>query len=116
MECCGVGVDLKDDLVPTPCHGQEYLPLDQVARGLIQPGFEHFQGWGIHELPNQSVPVSCHPHGKTFLLMLNLNFPSFKFEIILLLLFVLSPQFLMKSLPLAVIRSKVAFDYLGGLF
>lgn len=44
-------MDLKDHLVPTPCHGQEHFPLDQIAQGLTQPGFEDFQGWGIHELP-----------------------------------------------------------------
>jgi len=26
-----VGRGLKDHLVPTPCHEQEHLPLDQVA-------------------------------------------------------------------------------------
>ena len=27
-----VGRDLKDHLVPTPCHEQGHLPLDQVAQ------------------------------------------------------------------------------------
>ena len=30
--------DLKDHLVPTPCHGQGHLPLDQLAQSPIQPG------------------------------------------------------------------------------
>jgi len=32
-------------VVPTPCHGQGHLPLDQVVQSSIQPGLEHCQGW-----------------------------------------------------------------------
>lgn len=41
-------MDIKDHLVsPLPhCHEQGHVPLDQVAQGFIQPGFEHCQGWG----------------------------------------------------------------------
>lgn len=35
--------DLKKHLVPTPCHGQKHLPLDQVAQIPVQPGLENFQ-------------------------------------------------------------------------
>ncbi|KAK4821804.1 hypothetical protein QYF61_003833 [Mycteria americana] len=56
-----VAKDLKDHLVPTPCHGQGQLPLDQVAQSPMQPGLEHFQGWGIHNFSGQSVPVPHHP-------------------------------------------------------
>ena len=31
---------------PSPCHGQGCPPPAQAAQGPIQPGFEHFQGWG----------------------------------------------------------------------
>ncbi|KAL9864359.1 uncharacterized protein GJ701_002201 [Geothlypis trichas] len=31
--------------------------LEQVAPGLVQPGFEHCPGWGIHSLPGH--PVQC---------------------------------------------------------
>lgn len=31
-----VGRNLEDHLFPTPCHGQEYFPLDQDAPGPIQ--------------------------------------------------------------------------------
>jgi len=31
-----------------PCHEQGCLPLSQVAQSSIQPGLEHFQGWGSH--------------------------------------------------------------------
>ncbi|KAK4818440.1 hypothetical protein QYF61_013127 [Mycteria americana] len=39
-----------------------HLPLDQVAQSPIQPGLEHFQGWGIHSFSGQPVPVPHHPH------------------------------------------------------
>jgi len=61
-----VGRDLKDHPVPTPCHGQEYHPLDQVAEGPIQPGLEHFQGWGIHSFSGQPVLVPHHPLSEEF--------------------------------------------------
>ena len=38
-----VGRDLKDDIVPTPCHGQGCHLPDQVVQGPIQPGLEHPQ-------------------------------------------------------------------------
>ena len=41
-------------------------PLDQAAQSLIQPGLECLQGWGIHNLLGQPVPVRHHPLcGKT---------------------------------------------------
>ena len=33
-----------------------YLILDQAAQCSIQPGLEHLQGWGIHNLSGQPVP------------------------------------------------------------
>jgi len=39
-----VGMDLKDHLVPSPCHEQGHLPLDRVAQSSIQPGVGHCQG------------------------------------------------------------------------
>jgi len=62
-----VGRDLKDHLVPNPCHEQGHLPLDQVAQSSIQPGPEHCQGWGIHRFSGQPVLVFHHPHGEEFL-------------------------------------------------
>ncbi|NXP40728.1 RN169 ligase, partial [Leiothrix lutea] len=41
-----VGRNLK--VHPTPCPGQGDPPLSQVASSPIQPGLEHFQGWGSH--------------------------------------------------------------------
>ena len=34
---------------------------DQAAQSHIQPGLECLQGWGIHNLLGQSVPVLHHP-------------------------------------------------------
>jgi len=49
--------DLKDHECPTPHHRQghqpPYLVPDQAAQGPIQPGLEHLQGWGIHNLSGQ---------------------------------------------------------------
>jgi len=36
-------------------------PLHQAAQSHIQPGLECLQGWGIHNLLGQSVPVPHHP-------------------------------------------------------
>ena len=44
----GLEGTIKDHLIQHPCHGQGHLPLDQVAPSPIQPGLEHFQGWGSH--------------------------------------------------------------------
>ena len=38
--------------------------LDQVAQGPIQPGLEHLQGWGIHNLSGQPVSAPHHSPGK----------------------------------------------------
>ena len=62
-----VGKDLKDHLVPPPCHGQGHLPLAQVAQSPVQPGLEPFQGGGSHSFSGQPVPVSHHPHREELL-------------------------------------------------
>jgi len=36
------------------------LVLEQVAQGPIQPGLEHFRGWGIHCLSGQTVSTPPH--------------------------------------------------------
>ena len=51
----------------SPCHRQGHQPphlLDQVAQGPIQPGLEHLQGWGIHNLSGQPIPAPHHSPGK----------------------------------------------------
>ena len=52
-----------------PRHRQGHQPphfiLDQAAQGPIQPGLEHLQGWGIHNLSVfQAVSVPHHSHSK----------------------------------------------------
>ena len=48
-----------------PCFRQGCQPLDQaldqIAQGLVQPGLEHLQGWGIHSPSGQPIPTSHHP-------------------------------------------------------
>jgi len=52
--------DLKDHLVSTsPRYVQDHKPPDQAAQSHIQPGPECLQGWGIHNLSGQPIPV-CH--------------------------------------------------------
>ena len=38
--------------------------LQQVAQDHVQSGFEYLQGWRLHNLSGQPIPVSGHPHGK----------------------------------------------------
>ena len=45
-------------------HQPPYLILAQAAQGPIQPGLEHLQGWGIHNLSGQPVPAPHHSLGK----------------------------------------------------
>ena len=56
--------DHNDHLVSTPCYVQGRQPPDQAARSHIQPGLECLQGWGIHSLLGQPVPVHDHPLGE----------------------------------------------------
>jgi len=43
-------------------------------------GLEHLQGWGIHHLSGQPVPVPHSPYCKIFFLISNLNLPSFNLK------------------------------------
>jgi len=43
--------------VPTPCYVQGCQPAAQAAQSHIQPGLECLQGWGIHSLLGQLVPI-----------------------------------------------------------
>ena len=38
--------------------------LQQVAQDYVQSGFEYLQGWRLHSLSGQPVPVFDHPFGK----------------------------------------------------
>ena len=67
IEHFGLEGTFRGHLAQPPGSKQGHLSLDQVAQSLVQPGLEHFQGWGLHYLPRQSVPVFQHPHSKNFL-------------------------------------------------
>ena len=44
----------------SPCHSEGRQPPDQAAQSRIQSGLECLQGWGIHSLLGQPVPVHHH--------------------------------------------------------
>jgi len=79
-----VGRDLKDHQAPTllPQAGPptSYLILDQAAWGPIEPGLEHLQGRGIHNLSGQPVPAPHHSLSKEFPWIFSLNLPSFNLK------------------------------------
>jgi len=50
-----------------PCYVQGRQPPDQAAQSHIQPGLECLQGWGIHSVLGQPVPVRYHPLGEKLL-------------------------------------------------
>ena len=59
-----------------PCYVQGHQPPDQAAQSHIQPGLECLQGWGIHSLLGQPVPLCVTTLCvKNFLLISNLNLP-----------------------------------------
>ena len=51
-----------------PCHRQGHQPphliLDRAAQSPIQPGLEHLQGQGIHNLSGQLVSPPHHSHSE----------------------------------------------------
>jgi len=57
----------RGHLVQPPSSKQGNRQLDQVAQSPVQSGLECFQGWGLHCLSGQPVPVFHHPHCKEFL-------------------------------------------------
>ena len=58
----------KGHLVQLPCNEQGRVQPHQVAQGLIQPRLESLQGWGIHHISGQPVPVPQHLYCKSFFL------------------------------------------------
>jgi len=61
----GVGRDLCGSSNPTPLPKQGHR--EQVAKDLIQAGFEYLQRRRIHNLPGQPVPVLHHPQSEEVL-------------------------------------------------
>ena len=57
-----VGRDLWRSSGPTPVLKQGHLELVAQAHG--QMAFEYLQGWRLHNLPGQPVPVFSHPHSE----------------------------------------------------
>ncbi|KAK4826745.1 hypothetical protein QYF61_010998 [Mycteria americana] len=55
-----VGRDLWKASDPTPLLKQGHLDL--LAQDYVQPPFEYVQGWRLHNLSGQPVPVLSHPH------------------------------------------------------
>jgi len=53
--------DHDEHRVSTPCYVQGHQP---AAQSHIQPGLECLQGWGIHSLLGQPVPVPHHHLGE----------------------------------------------------
>lgn len=63
--------------MPWPKKGQ----LQQVAHGFVQFHIEYVQGWHVHSLPGQSLPVLNHPHReKKILPWISLEIPVFQLE------------------------------------
>jgi len=67
IECFGLEGTFRVHLAQHPCSEQGHLQLGQVAQSPVQPGLECFQGWDLHCLSGQPVPVFHHPHYKNFL-------------------------------------------------
>ena len=57
-----VGRDLWRSLCPTPLLKQGHL--DTVAQDHVQMGSEYLQGWRLHNISGQPIPVLCHLHSK----------------------------------------------------
>ena len=66
-ERCGWEGTFRGHLAQPPCSEHGYLQLDQGAQSPVQPGLECFQGWGMHHLSGQPVPVLHHPYCRKFL-------------------------------------------------
>lgn len=59
MEWCEWKGALEIQFQPS-CHGQEYLPQDQLVQSLIPLGLEQFQGWNILNFSGKTVPLPYH--------------------------------------------------------
>jgi len=68
IECLELKENSRIIKLHPPCHMQGQQPPDlilhQAAQGPIQPGLEHLQGWGLHNLSGQPISVPNHSHSK----------------------------------------------------
>jgi len=70
----------KSHPVQLPCSEQGHLQLEQVAQSPIQPDLECHQGWVIHHLSGQPVPVPHRTYCKKFISHVQSKSLLFKFE------------------------------------
>ena len=63
-------------------HQPSRLIPAQAAQGTIQPGLEHLQGWGIHNLSEQLFQHLTTLIVKNFPLTSNLNLPTFSLTLL----------------------------------
>jgi len=61
IEWPGLKTTSKTISLQPPRYVQGHQPPDQAAQSHFQPGLEGLQGWGIHSLLRQPVPVHLHP-------------------------------------------------------
>lgn len=57
------------------CNEQEQLQLDQFAQSPVQTDLKCLQGWDIHHISGQPVPLPHHPCRKNFFLISSLDLP-----------------------------------------
>ena len=72
-----VGRDLWRSSGPTPLLKQGHLEL--AAQDHVQMASEYLQGWRLHPLPGQPVPVLGHPHSKILFPDVQREPPVFQF-------------------------------------
>jgi len=72
-----VGKDLWRSSSPTPQLKQG--PLEPFAQDYVQSAFELLQGWRLHSLSGQLVPVLDHPHSKKMFPDVQVEPPVFQF-------------------------------------
>ena len=76
----------RGHLAQSPCSEQGHLQQDQAAQNPVQPDLQCFQGWGLHYLSRQPLPVFYYPYFKIFFLISSLNLPSLSLKPLLLVL------------------------------
>ena len=73
----GVGRDLCGSSSPTPLPKQGHP--EQAAQDLVQVSLEYLQRRRLHSLPEQPVPVLCHPQREEILPHVQLELPVLQF-------------------------------------
>lgn len=72
-----LGETSEDNLVQLPLKAES---AREAGQGFLQLGCEHHQGWRLHSLSRQPVPVCNQPHSKrTFLCVEISDYPVFQF-------------------------------------